>query len=192
MSKAAGGRGLLVVVSGPSGSGKDTVLDRLVEGPGFERAVTATTREPRPGEVDGVDYHFRTEAEFREGIERGEYLEHATVHGRLYGTPRREVEEILGRGGVCILAIDVQGAAALRGRVKRARFVFLAPPDLGVLERRLRGRGTESEDQLRVRLETARAEMERRTEYDVTVVNDDLDEAVQELRRRIREWHGGR
>jgi guanylate kinase len=185
------GSGLLVVLSGPSGVGKKTVIDRvLAETPGYSRAVTATTRQPRPGEKNGVDYLFLTEEEFTARIEQNEFLEHALVHGRRYGTPRQHVAEILERGDVCFLEVDVQGAASIRGLVEPAMYVFLVPPSLEVLEERLRGRATEDEDSLRTRLATARREMEREQEYDVSVVNDELDRAVREVRNQVERWRG--
>ena len=185
------GCGLLVVLSGPSGVGKKTVIDRvLAETPGYSRAVTATTRQPRPGEKNGVDYLFLTKEEFTARIEQDEFLEHALVHGRRYGTPRQHVAEILERGDVCFLEVDVQGAASIRGLVEPAMYVFLVPPSLEVLEERLRGRNTEDEDSLRTRLATARREMEREQEYDVSVVNDELDRAVREVRDQVERWRG--
>jgi len=178
-----------VVLSGPSGVGKKTVIDRvLAETPGYSRAVTATTRQPRPGEQDGVDYLFLTEDEFTARIERNEFLEYALVHGRRYGTPRQHVTLILERGDVCFLEVDVQGAASIRGLVEPAMFVFLVPPSREVLEERLRGRATEDEESLRTRLANAQREMERESEYDVSVVNDELDRAVREVRDQVEEW----
>lgn len=183
---ASTGRGLLVVISGPSGVGKTTVAERLLGEPGFARAVTATTRAPRPGERDGVDYRFLAEADFRREIAAGGFLEHAEVHGRLYGTPRQAVEEILRRGLACLLVIDVQGAATLRREGVPALYVFVAPPSEAELERRLRSRRTDSEAEIARRLATARSELARRREYDTVVINDDLDRAVGEISRLVQ------
>ncbi|MHC4472440.1 MAG: guanylate kinase [Planctomycetota bacterium] len=179
---------MLVVVSGPSGVGKTTVMNGILEIPGHARAVTATTRAPREGEVDGVDYVFLAEEEFRARIGRGEFLEHAVVHGKLYGTPRSHVDEILDRGEVCLLSVDVKGAETVRGTAKAALFVFLLPPDREELERRLRSRSSDDEDEVAARLVTASQELARQDEYDVRIVNDDVDRAVSELRSAIEDY----
>src|SRR6185436_3009080 len=171
-------RGLLVVLSGPSGVGKTSVAQRLLRFEGYARAVTATTRTPRTGERDGIDYRFLDEAAFRASIGRGEFLEHAVVHGKLYGTPKDAVEEILDQGLVCLLVIDVQGAATLRGQDVDALFVFVAPPSLDELERRLRERGTDSDCAIAGRLSNARGEFARSGEFDAVVINDDLGRVV--------------
>ncbi len=175
---ATAARGLLVVISGPSGVGKTTLVDHLLAQPGFERAVTATTRQPRPGEQDGRDYHFLAVERFREDLAAGRFLEHAEVYGRLYGTPRHAVDTVLTQGGVCLLNIDVQGAATLRDRSVDALYIFLLPPSTEELERRLISRGTGSPEELQARLDEARAELARAPEYDASVVNDDLDTAI--------------
>jgi guanylate kinase len=171
-------RGRLVVVSGPSGSGKTTICDRLERDYGCEYVVTATTRPPRPGEQSGVDYEFLTRSEFDARLDKDEFLEHANVHGHLYGTPRRGVEASLARGATLILEIDTQGAAQIRASGLAHTSVFIDVPTFSVLERRLRARNTESETVLRQRLLRARQEIEEGSRYDFSVVNDDLDRAV--------------
>ncbi len=182
----SGSAGRLVIVSGPSGVGKTTVTERLVETPGFERVITATTRPPRPDERQGIDYHFLDRAEFESGIDAGRFLEHACVHGEhLYGTPRDAVEDGLSRGLNVVLTIDVQGARQIRENAPELPTVtiFMLPPTTEELERRLRGRRSEDETLVARRLETARAELAEQEAYDYRVVNDDVDRVV----RRIRE-----
>jgi len=185
-------RGLLVVLSGPSGVGKTTVARELLRDATFARAVTATTRSPRPGEVDGRDYRFLEPGAFAVAVGRGEFLEHAEVHGRSYGTPREEVERILDSGRTCLLVIDVQGAATLRGAGFPALSVFLAPPSEEALRERLLGRGTEAGPERRLRFENAlRHEIPRRSEFDAVVVNDDVPRAAAEVRRLVEARLGG-
>ena len=178
---SGGKRGLLFVISGPAGSGKSTINKKLVESGKFEFSVSATTRKPRAGEIDGVHYHFISREDFEKKIAAGEMLEHAEYVGNFYGTPRAAVESCLDAGKNIILEIEVQGAAQVKQKLPEAVTVFLAPPGLDALERRLRGRGTESEDTIRARLETARREMAAAPNYDYTVINDDPDRASREL-----------
>ena len=180
--------GLLLVVSGPSGAGKSTVIGQVRrQHPEIAFSVSCTTRAPRPGEVDGRDYHFLSQAEFQRRIEAGEFLEHARVHGNGYGTLRHEVESRIRDGGIVLLDIDVQGQRLVRQAIlgtpleAAAVFVFFAPPSFAELERRLRLRRTDSETDICRRLDNARAEMEAWREYDFIVVNDAVETAAATL-----------
>ena len=181
--------GPLIIVSGPSGSGKSTLIRRALDvfGDQLRHSVSATTRERRAGERDGVDYHFWTRERFEAGIASGEFLEYATVFGRhYYGTPRDEVEPYRARGVGVILDVDVQGAAQLRHTCPDAYSVFLDTP-AGAFEKRLRDRGTDSEAAIQRRLAEARLELARAHEFDRRIVNDDLPRAADELCEIIRE-----
>lgn len=179
---------LLVVISGPSGVGKDTVLERMK---GLDRTwhfvITVTTRPKRTGEKDGVDYIFVTPSQFQELVDEDGLLEHAEVYGRSYGVPRAQVEEALASGRDVIVKPDVQGARTLRAKVPGALLIFLAPPDMDELERRLRERKSETAEDMERRIQTAAEEMEARTEFDYVVVNHSgrLEEAVAEIEEII-------
>lgn len=176
----------LTVVSGPSGVGKSSVLGEVRrQAPEVYFSVSATTRPPRPGEVDGVHYHFVTTAEFERMIAAGEMLEHARYAGNYYGTPRRPVEEALAAGRPALLEIELQGARQVRRAMPEAQLVMLLPPSWEVLVERLTGRGTEDPEVVRRRLETAREELAAREEFDAAVVNDDVQVATRELLRLI-------
>lgn len=173
----------LVVLAGPTAVGKGTVAARVRETrPDIWISVSVTTRAPRPGEVDGRHYWFITDEEFDRLIAEDGLLEWAVVHGRhRYGTPRAAVEERLAAGESALLEIDLQGARQVRERMPEALMVFLAPPSWDELVRRLVGRGTETEAERERRLRTAREELAARAEFDVTIVNTDVDEACAEL-----------
>jgi len=181
-SGTEGRRGLArpVVICGPSGVGKGTLLARLISThpDRFGFCVSHTTRAPRPGEVDGVHYHFCDKEEMEAAIARGEFLEHAHVHANIYGTSVAAVEAVSDAGKTCLLDIDVQGADSVKASPLPARFVFIAPPSFEALEGRLRGRGTEEEDKVQLRLNTARHEMtykDREGFFDHVLTNDDLE-----------------
>jgi guanylate kinase len=176
-------RGRLFVVSGPSGVGKDTVIQHML--PTIDHvvlSVSATTRAPRPGETDGDPYHFFKLSDFRALVELDSLLEYAEVNGNYYGTPRSLVDDELMRGHDVLLKIDVQGATTVRDRVPDAVLVFLMPPSFAELERRLRARNTETEDQIDRRLLDARKELQEIPRYDYAVLNDDVEHASNLLR----------
>ncbi len=177
-------KGKLFVFSGPSGVGKGTLKAKLFEEFADQLAfsVSATTRGPREGEKDGVDYFFITRQEFDERIAKDDFLEHATFSGNSYGTPRSFVMGLLDQGVNVLLEIEVQGAMQVRARMPESVSVFILPPSYEELERRLRGRGTESEEKVRLRLETALAELPYAEKYDYQIVNNDLEDAYQALR----------
>lgn len=182
--------GLLIVLSGPSGVGKDAVLSELEKlRPEVRRCVTTTTRSIRPGEIDGVHYNFIAVDEFRRRVEQGNFLEYAQVHGNLYGTPRDWVEEQLNRGCDVILKIDVQGGLAVKRQMPSCIMVFLVPPTLEELERRLRSRLTESEAEITKRLLDARSELDHIPEYDYIIENDSLHKAAEDLEAIIIAEH---
>jgi guanylate kinase len=181
---------LILLVSAPSGAGKTTVGEALLgHAPGLRRVTTCTTRAPRGSEVHGVDYHFLSSDDFSGRVGRGEFLEHATVYGRSYGTLKSSVLELLGEGSDVLLIIDVQGAASVRKAAQadpilaRALVtVFLTPPTMSQLEQRLRGRGSDSEESLRCRLEAARSEAARWTEFDYLLLSDTREADLARLR----------
>jgi guanylate kinase len=173
----------LVVLAGPTAVGKGTVAAYVrAHFPQVWLSVSMTTRHPRPGEVDGVHYHFVDDAEFDRLVEAGEFLEYAVVHGRAkYGTPRGPVERALSEGQLAMLEIDLQGARQVRESLPGTLFAFLMPPSWEELVRRLVGRGTETEEERERRLQTARDELAAASEFDVVIVNDDVRRASEEL-----------
>lgn len=184
-------RGRLTVLSGPSGVGKGTVVAAVRRRhPHVWVSVSVTTRAPRPGEVDGVQYRFVDTAEFSRLVERGELLEYAQFAGNFYGTPREPVERRLTRGIPTLLEIELHGARQVRGTMPDAQFVFLAPPSWDELVARLAGRGTEPPDVIDARLAQAAIELAAQDEFDHTVVNDDVERAAEELVRLIESANG--
>ena len=177
----------LTVLSGPSGVGKSTVVAHMrKEHPEVWLSVSATTRKPRPGEKDGVEYHFVPRAEFLAMREAGQFLEWAEVHGELYGTSRSEYDRAREQGVDLLLDVDVQGAAQVRARFADAVSIFILPPSYLALERRLRGRGPNDEAQFRRRLDAAREELSLYRDYEYAIVNEHLEDSVEELKSVIR------
>ena len=166
-------KGLLLIVSGPAGSGKGTVNARLIERDDFVYSVSATTRSPRPGEVNGVNYHFISREEFLKRLESGDMLEYTEYCGNFYGTPRREALEVLESGKNLILEIEVEGAMNVKAKYPDAVLIMLLPPSFAIQEARLRGRGTETEDKIHDRLEQTRNEAKLFHKYDYIVYNRD-------------------
>ena len=181
-------QGSLTVISGFSGAGKGTIMKALLQKyPEYALSVSVTTRDPRPGEKDGVDYHFLTQEQFDEMVRTDGLLEHAGYVNHCYGTPRRYVEEAVAEGKDVILEIEVQGARQIREKCPEAIFLFVTPPSAEELHRRLTFRGTESEEVIRERMQKASEEAGEMAEYDYLIVNDDLDEAVELVHRTIQE-----
>ena len=175
-------RGLLFVISGPSGVGKDALIEKVVAAdPKIRRSVSYTTRRPRPGEKDGVDYSFVTREQFERLIEDGAFLEYASYDGNLYGTSARRVADLEAEGFDVILKIDVKGAEQVREKLPDATFIFLEPPSMAELIRRSTNRSTETAEDRSARQMIAEVEMRYAAHYDHVVVNDDLDRAVQEV-----------
>jgi len=175
-------KGKLIVISAPSGTGKGTVIGELLKlRPDFVFSVSATTRKPRPGETDGVEYHFISHEKFQNMIQNDEFLEYAGYVGEFYGTPLQPIMEAIATGGTMILDIEVQGAKQVMSKMPDAVTIFITAPDMDELENRLRGRGTDSEEKLLARLERARLELEEKCHYDHIVINDTALRAAQEI-----------
>lgn len=176
------------VITGPSGVGKGTLIRGLLERlPELELSVSATTRPPRAGERDGVDYHFLSPQEFEERVKAGDFVEHATYSGNRYGTLRSELERRLAHSAGVLLEIEVQGARQVRAAMPDAVAVFIAPPSRDALRARLVGRGTDSPEEVDQRLRTAERELEAQSEFGHAVVNDRLEQATEELAGIVRQ-----
>jgi guanylate kinase len=184
-------KGLLIVLSGPSGVGKGTVRKAIFsqEDTKFEYSISMTTRKPREGEVDGVDYFFKSRDEFEVLIEQGKLLEYAEFVGNYYGTPVDYVRETLDAGRDVFLEIEVQGAQQVRDKFPEGLFIFLAPPSLSELQNRLVTRGTETDDLIQGRMNTARKEIEMMNLYDYIVENDQIENAVNKIKSIVQAEH---
>ncbi len=185
MSPESKTQGNMLLISGPSGSGKSTICKRLLEDPRVVFSVSATTRTKRDGEVDGRDYYFLSVEEFNAKRASGEFLESAEVYGNLYGTLRGPMQEAIAAGSIYLVEIDVQGAMQLLAGKEEGIYIFIAPPSMEELEARLRGRGSETPESLERRLGKAEDEYRERKRYDHVIVNDNLDDAVDEVRRIV-------
>lgn len=174
-------KGLLIVVSGPSGTGKGTILSQVMKNGNYYYSVSATTRKPREGEVDGVNYSFLTRDEFEKLIGEDGFLEHAEYTGNYYGTPRKAVFDNLEAGRDVILEIEVQGAMKVHEKCPEAVMVFILPPSVEELRQRLIGRGTESPDVIEKRVAEAEGEIRHAYDYDYVIMNDDLDRAIMDF-----------
>jgi guanylate kinase len=178
--------GRIFVLSAPSGAGKSTLAQAVIAvTPGLVRSVTFSTRPPRPGEVNGCDYHFISQEAFLQRLGAGELLESATIHGYLYGTSRLDVTRLCQQGFDVLLVIDYQGAAALRRQRLEALYIFILPPSLAALQQRLRQRNADDEASMRTRMAIAPWEMAQYRDYDYVIVNDDLESATQQLQAII-------
>jgi len=184
-------KGRLFVISGPSGTGKGTICKELIKDDKIRLSVSMTTRNPREGEVHGVSYYFATKEEFLHKIEAGGFLEYAEVFGNYYGTPKMEVLELLDEGIDVLLEIDVQGALQIKEVYPEAVLVFILPPSMEELRARLTGRGTETQDVVERRLGEAAKEISYVKQYDYAVINDDLNEAIENVKTVIKASHFG-
>lgn len=182
-------KGLLLVISGPSGTGKGTICKELFKDEGFVFSISLTTRKPRVGEVDGVNYHFVTKDKFEQMIENNGLLEYARVFENFYGTPREMVVDELNKGKNVVLEIDVQGAMQVKKAYPEAVLIFILPPSLKALKDRIVGRGSETEESLKIRCGEAFNEICYANEYNYTVVNDQVEEAVNDVKAIIKAEH---
>lgn len=182
-------RGRLIVISGPSGAGKGTICGELFKEENIRFSVSMTTRKPREGEVNGEDYYFVTHGEFEETVENGGFLEHATNYGNHYGTPKNAVLEMLCKGYDVLMDVDTNGAKQIKDIYPESVFIFILPPSLKELRRRIIGRGSESDEDIAIRMEEAAGEMECIGEYDYYVVNDIVSKAVNEVKAIVTAEH---
>lgn len=185
MPHSSKGGGIIIVISGPSGVGKSTICKRLVKDMGIKKSVSATTRKPRRGEKDGVNYHFISREEFERRIKRGAFIEYVKLFDNYYGTPLPPIREAIESGQARILDIDVHGAITLRKKEVAGIYILVTPPDTETLKKRLKGRKTETDQQLAQRLKLARWELSQKRFYDYVVKNDSLKEAIERIKAII-------
>lgn len=179
---ASKGKGLLIVISGPSGAGKGTICKRFMEkNENVVLSVSATTRAPRNGEVDGINYHFMSKEQFKQKIQENDFLEYAEVYDNYYGTPKSNVQEILDSGKDVILEIDIQGALKVKENVEEGVFIFILPPSMEELKQRIINRGSETQESLMKRFKSAYKEINFVSKYNYAVVNDEVELAVEKL-----------
>lgn len=182
-------KGVLAVISGFSGAGKGTIMKELIKRYDYFLSVSATTRRPRDGEVDGKDYYFHTKEEFQQMIDQGELVEWAEYVGNFYGTPKKRVEEQLDQGRDVLLEIEMQGGMLVKQQFPDSLLIFISPPSAEVLKERLAGRGTESPEEIERRLQRAVEEVKYMKDYDYIIVNDDLEDAINKVNDLIRYDH---
>lgn len=182
-------KGILAVISGFSGAGKGTIMKELIKRYDYFLSVSATTRRPRDGEVDGKDYYFHTKEEFQQMIDQGELVEWAEYVGNFYGTPKKRVEEQLNQGRDVLLEIEMQGGMLVKQQFPDSLLIFISPPSAEVLKERLAGRGTESPEEIERRLQRAAGEVKYMKDYDYIIVNDDLEDAINKVNDLIRYDH---
>lgn len=174
-------KGLLIVISGPSGAGKGTLCKELTKNYGYDVSISATTRNLREGEVDGVNYYFLSEEQFKERLLAGEFLEYAKVYGNYYGTPKSEIESKLNSDKDVILEIDIQGTLQVQEVYKNAVYIFILPPSIDELRNRILKRGSETDRSFNLRFSSVNEEIKHVSRYDYIVVNDDLEDAVKKI-----------
>lgn len=182
-------KGILAVISGFSGAGKGTIMKELIKRYDYFLSVSATTRRPRDGEVNGKDYYFHTKEEFQQMIDQGELVEWAEYVGNFYGTPKKRVEEQLNQGRDVLLEIEMQGGMLVKQQFPDSLLIFISPPSAEVLKERLAGRGTESPEEIERRLQRAAEEVKYMKDYDYIIVNDDLEDAINKVNDLIRYDH---
>ncbi|MCC8376944.1 MAG: guanylate kinase [Rickettsia endosymbiont of Graphium doson] len=175
-------KGLIIILSSPSGAGKSSLAKALLEiDNNLRLSISATTRKPRPNEQDGVNYYFKTKSEFEELVKQNQFLEHAKIYDNYYGTPKKHVENLLNQGLDVLFDIDWQGARSIKQNAVNAVSIFILPPNLEILEQRLRNRAADNEEAIQLRMASAQAEISHSNEYDYIITNDDFNDTLQQI-----------